>query len=240
LEEVLVMIGFRGRTVLVLVLALAGAGFASPPGPDTPPAAKPVPPREKPVRTVAVLLFEGVELMDFAGPAEVFIVAAEGKAFRVVTVAESAEPLKTMGGITVKPDFAFDKAPKADVVVVPGGNTRAVGKAGREWVKKASADAEVALSVCFGAYLLADAGLLDGVEATTHHWGSDGITPAAPKCTVVTGKRFVYSGMVVTTAGVTAGIDGALHVVERLLGKEAARWTAEEWMEHPRPASPGP
>src|SRR6185295_17954951 len=74
--------------------------------------------RKKPVRTVAVLLFEGVELMDFAGPAEVFIVAAEGKAFRVVTVADSTKPLKTMGGITVTPDFSYDDAPKADVIVV--------------------------------------------------------------------------------------------------------------------------
>lgn len=235
------MTGFRGFAALVLVLALTGPTFAAPPASsEIPPAAKPAQPKEKAVRTVAVLLFEGVELMDFAGPAEVFIVAAEGKAFRVVTVAESTDPLKTMGGITLKPDFAFDKAPKADVVVVPGGNTKAVGKAGREWIKKASADAEVTLSECFGAYLLADAGLLDGVEATTHHWGVEGLKKAAPKCKVVTGKRFVDGGKVVTTAGVTAGIDGALHVVERLLGKEAARWTAEEWMEHPRQASPKP
>ena len=240
-EEVCVNTRIRGRAVLVLVLVLAGSASAAPPaGADPPPAAKPAPLREKTVRTVAILLFEGVELLDFAGPAEVFIVAAEGKAFRVVTVAETTEPLKTMGGVTVKPDFTFEKAPTADIVVVPGGNTGAVGKAGREWLKKASADAEVTLSVCFGAFLLADVGLLDGVEATTHHWAVERLKVAAPKCKVVTGKRFVDSGKVVTTAGVTAGIDGALHVVERLLGKEAVRWTAEEWMEYPRQASPKP
>lgn len=198
------------------------------------PADEPAKAKEKRVKTVAVLLFEGVELMDFAGPAEVFIVADHGKAFKVVTVADSTKPLKTMGGITVTPDFDYAAAPKADVLVVPGGNTQAVGKDGRAWVKKASGDAEITLSVCFGAMLLADAGLLDGVEATTHRWGLDGLKKAAPKCKVVEGKRFVDAGKVITTAGVTAGIDGALHVVERLLGKEAAAWTADEWMEHPR------
>jgi transcriptional regulator GlxA family with amidase domain len=87
--------------------------------------------------------------------------------------------------------------------------------------------------------LLADAGLLDNVEATTHHWGIDDLRAVAPKCKVVTGKRFVDSGKIVTTAGVTAGIDGALHIVERVSGKEAAKWAAEEWMEHRREAPPG-
>ena len=193
----------------------------------------------KTVKTVAVMLFEGVELLDFAGPAEVFIVADRGKSFRVVTVAESTKPIKTMGGISVTPDFSFENAPQADVLVVPGGNTSAVGKAGREWLKKAHPDAEVTMSVCFGAFLLADAGLLDNLEATTHHWGIPELRTAAPKCNVVTGKRFVDSGKIVTTAGVTAGIDGAFHIVERFHGKEAARWAAEEWMEHRRYASPG-
>ncbi|MFO0865250.1 MAG: nitrilase-related carbon-nitrogen hydrolase [Gemmataceae bacterium] len=184
------------------------------------------------MKTVAVLLFDGVELMDFAGPAEVFIVAAEGKAFRVVTVAESTKTLKTMGGITVTPDYDYTNAPKADIVVVPGGNMRSVSKDGIAWIKKASKDAEITMSVCFGAMLLADAGLLDEIEATTHHWGMDRLRKVAPKCKVVEGKRFVDAGKVITTAGVTAGIDGALRVVERLLGQEAAAWTADEWMEH--------
>jgi transcriptional regulator GlxA family with amidase domain len=190
------------------------------------------------MKTVAVLLFEGVELLDFAGPAEVFIVADHGKAFRVITVAESAKPLKTMGGVTVTPDFSYADAPRADIVVIPGGNTKAVGKDGREWLKKAARDAEIVMSVCFGAFLLADAGMLDGIEATTHHWAIDDLKTRAPKCKVVENRRFVDGGKIVTTAGVTAGIDGALHVVERLLGKDAAQWTAKEWMEHPR-HSPG-
>jgi len=86
-----------------------------------------------------------------------------------------------------------------------------------------------------GAFLLARAGLLDGLEATTHHWGLEGLQRLAPLCRVVEGRRFVDSGRIVTTAGVTAGIDGALHVVERLYGAEKARWTAAQWMEHPTP-----
>jgi transcriptional regulator GlxA family with amidase domain len=221
------------RTSLLAIVAgimsLGGAGCADPE------RKKPQAPEgDKAVRTVAILLFDGVELMDFAGPAEVFIVAAEGKAFRVVTVAASTKPLKTMGGVTVTPDFDFATAPRADIIVVPGGNTRSVPPAGRDWIKKASTDAEVVMSVCFGAMLLAEAGLLDDIEATTHHWGIEQLKRAAPKCKVVEGKRFTESGKVITTAGVTAGIDGALRVVEKLLGKEAAKWTADEWMEHPR------
>jgi transcriptional regulator GlxA family with amidase domain len=86
-----------------------------------------------------------------------------------------------------------------------------------------------------GAFLLAEAGLLDGIEATTHHWGIDNLKKAAPRCTVVTGRRFVDSGRIITSAGVTAGIDAALHVVERLRGEPSARWTAEQWMEYKRP-----
>jgi transcriptional regulator GlxA family with amidase domain len=184
--------------------------------------------------TVAILLFEGVELLDFAGPAEVFGVAGEGKSFRVVTVGEATEPVRAMGGVIVKPEFTTRDAPKADVVVVPGGNVRGLGQAGRAWLRQAARDADIVMSVCMGAFLLADAGLLDGIEATTHGWGIDGLRRAAPKCKVVTGRRFVDSGKVITTAGVTAGIDGALHVVERIYGKDAAKWTAEDWMEYRR------
>jgi transcriptional regulator GlxA family with amidase domain len=173
-------------------------------------------------RDVAILIFDGVELLDFTGPAEVFVVAGEGKLFRVFTVAEKPDAIRTMG------------APKADIVVVSGGSMSNVGKAGRDWIRRAAKDAEVTMSVCMGAFLLADAGLLDDIEATTHHWGLENLRKAAPRSKVVKDRRFVDAGKVLTTAGVTAGIDGALHLVERFHGKEAARWTAEEWMEHRR------
>lgn len=186
-------------------------------------------------RDVAVLIFDGVELLDFTGPAEVFIVAGEGKLFRVFTVSERKDPIRTMGGITVTPEFTIKDAPKADILVIPGGSMSNVGKPGREWLRKAAGDAEVTMSVCMGAFLLADAGLLDDKEATTHRWGIDKLKKSAPRCKVVGDRRFVDAGKIVTTGGVTAGIDGALHLVERFHGKDAARWTADEWMEHRGP-----
>jgi len=186
---------------------------------------------------VAILVFPGVELLDFTGPAEVFIVAAEGKAFEVCTVAERREPLRTMGGVTIVPDFDCATAPRAEIVVVPGGDLGQVGEAGRAWVLRAAAEAEIVMSVCMGALLLGRLGLLDELEATTHRWGLDALRKAAPRCRVVCGPRYVDAGKVITTAGVTAGIDAALHVVRRRLGDEAARWTAEEWMEYGRPGA---
>ena len=192
-------------------------------------ADEPVP--ERPLQ-VGVLLFEGVELLDFAGPAEVFIVAGHGDWFEVHTIAASKKPLKTMGGITVTPSHSYEDAPKLDIVVIPGGAMSNVGRDGVDWIRRSATDAKITMSVCMGAFLLAQAGLLDGIEATTHHWGISSLRRQTPKCKVVEGKRFVDSGKIITTAGVTAGIDGALHVVKRLRGEEGAKWTAEEWMEY--------
>jgi len=191
-------------------------------------------PKDSTMKTVVVILYNGVELMDFAGPAEVFITTNEQKSFKVVTVADSLSPVITMGGVSVNPDYTYGSVPKADIIVVPGGNMQEFGEVGRQWLKTASTDAYYVLSVCFGAFILADVGLLDGIEATTHHWGLKGLTKAAPKCKVMGCERYIASGKIVSTAGVTAGIDGALHIVEKLLGKEAANWTAGEWMEYQR------
>src|SRR5262249_19740112 len=104
---------------------------------------------------VAILIFEGVELLDFTGPAEVVSVAGEGQSFNVFTVAETTELIRAMGGVQVKPDHTFKDAPRADIVVVPGGNTRNVRKPGIDWLRKAAGDAQIVMSVCMGAFLLA-------------------------------------------------------------------------------------
>lgn len=169
--------------------------------------------------------------MDFTGPAEVFIVANRGNSFQVLTVAESKEPVKTMGGIRVIPDRSFEELSEADILVIPGGRSQITDK-GNEWIRKVSEKTEITMSVCYGAFILADAGLLDNIEATTHHLGIKRLKSDYPKCKVIENKRFVDSGKIITTAGVTAGIDGALHVIERLLGTEEAKWTADVWMEH--------
>jgi transcriptional regulator GlxA family with amidase domain len=200
-------------------------------------AAKTKKPKKK---TVAIVIFDGVELLDFAGPAEVFIVAGQRYPFEVVTVANKKGLVTAMGGIRVAADYSFEDAPKADVIVVPGGNTSSVGEKGVQWIRDSHKSADIVMSVCFGAFLLAKADLLDNVKATTHSWGIESLKSAAPRCQVVEGERFVDSGKIVTTAGVTAGIDGALHVVERIAGKEVAKWTGESWMEHriPNPKRP--
>lgn len=223
---------------LLAASAVVGAGLGPKPGPAREPEIAPsTPDAPHGPTSVGILLFDGVELLDFTGPAEVFVVAREARLFRVHTVAEAKRPVKTMGDLEVTPTYDFDDAPAFDVVVVPGGAMRNVSARGIEWIRAASAKARVTMSVCMGALLLAKAGLLEGIEATTHHWGLDQLQRLAPTCRVVTGRRFVDAGRIVTTAGVTAGIDGALHVVERLHGAEAAAWTAKEWMEHPTPAT---
>jgi transcriptional regulator GlxA family with amidase domain len=218
-------------TPFVRTLVVVAAVFALP-APDTR-AADGKDPVKKDRRNVAVFVHEGVELLDFAGPGEVFAAAGSGRAFKVYTVAATRDPVKSQGFLTVTPEFTIADCPKPDVIVLPGGNTLVPLKDPKvvEWVKAASADAEVTLSVCTGAFLLAKAGLLDGKEATTH-WGSvERLKKAYPKVTVRADRRFVDNGKVVTTAGVSAGIDGALHVVGRLLGGQAAKDTAR-YMEY--------
>jgi putative intracellular protease/amidase/YHS domain-containing protein len=193
-----------------------------------------------PVRKVAILVFAGMELLDFAGPAEVFTSAGGGAAFKVFTVAATKEPITSQGLVTMTPHYTLADCPRADVLVIPGGNVRSVAKDKRvlEWITKSSPKAEVVLSVCTGAFVLANAALLDGKEATTHWASVDRLGKQFPKITVRKNRRFVESGKIVTAAGVSAGIDASLHVVERLLGKAAAYATARymEYNYQPAPA----
>lgn len=189
-------------------------------------------PERRPARRVAILLYEGVELLDFAGPGEVF--AAGGGEFEVYTVAASAEPITSQGFVRVTPEHAFADAPPPDVLVVPGGNVRAVldDEASMAWIRAAAADAELVLSVCNGALILARAGLLDGGRATTHHGSLDALASMAPETEVVRDRRWVDNGKVITAAGVSSGIDASLHAVEKLIGPHTASGIAR-YMEYP-------
>ena len=179
-------------------------------------------------RNVAIVLYEGVELLDFAGPGEVFTQSgteAGGPAFNVYTVATSTEPLVSQGFLTVKPQYSFDNAPKPDIVVFPGGRVDGLlkDKRGMAWAKAAATNAEIVMSVCNGAHVLAEAGLLDNKKFTSH-WGAiPRLRQKVPTAVVLENVRFVDNGQVITTAGVSAGIDGALHVVERLVGTASAK-----------------
>lgn len=185
-------------------------------------------------RHVAILIFDDVEVLDFAGPFEVFSVAGrevsgrEG-AFAVYTVAETTAPIQGRGGLAVVPAHTFETAPVADVVVVPGGwgaraamRNEAIGR----WVLAQTSTADVVLSVCTGALILGAAGLLDGLPVTTHASALHLLSEVAPAADVRAGERYLDTGAIVTAAGISAGIDAALHVVARLTGEDHAAATA--------------
>lgn len=197
---------------------------------------------ERPLR-VAFLLSEGATLIDFAGPWEVFqdvMVDAAGKPitraaqlgpgstarhpFTLYTVGEKREAMRVSGGLAVVPDHAFADAPPPDVIVVGAHRPSEVELA---WLRKASAGAGMTMSVCTGASVLARAGLLDGRRAATHYWFTEEFGKRWPSVTFVGGARFVESGGVASSAGLSAGIDLALRVVERYLGREVAQGTAD-------------
>ncbi|MBF5045148.1 DJ-1/PfpI family protein [Aggregicoccus sp. 17bor-14] len=192
----------------------------------------PAPARKK----VAILLFDGVEIIDSMGPYEVF----GGADYDVYTVAETRAPLTTAMGQTLVPRYAFAEAPQADVVVVPGGGvTEAQHRAPiLAWVKQQSTRVQQLMSVCNGAFILANAGLLDGLSATTTAGNLKRLQALFPEVKVVDDQRVVDNGRIVTTAGLSAGIDGALHVVEKLSGRGLAQQVALNGEYDWRPRTP--
>jgi len=127
----------------------------------------------------------------------------------------------------------LSNCPTPDIIVVPGGDSKLAQKDNElsKWIVEASKSAKILMSVCTGAFILADLGLLDGCDATTWYGATNRLQKLYPKINVKTGIRFTDNGKIITTAGVSAGIDGALHVVEKLFGKEIATKTAQyiEW-----------
>ena len=186
-------------------------------------------------RTVAILAFDDMEVLDFAGPYEVFNVAGElgeGNPFSVFSVGLTGEPAIGRGGFTVLPTYSLDDAPPPDLLVVPGGvGTRRLLKDDRalEWVKERAAEVELLLSVCTGALVLGAAGLLARRRATTHHDAYDELAAISPTTQVVRGQRFVRSAdTILTSAGVSAGIDVSLHAVQALAGQATRDRTVAE------------
>lgn len=181
---------------------------------------------------VQVLIFDDVEVLDFAGPFEVFGVTGlrTGPApFNVQTVGLSNAPVRARNGLQVYPALSIGDDSPCDVLVLPGGyGTRREmhNEALLDWIRRRAREAEVVLSVCTGALLLARAGLLGGLDATTHHVAFDELAAASPTTNVRRGQRIVDNGRIVTSAGISAGIDASLHVVARLLGHDVAAETA--------------
>jgi transcriptional regulator GlxA family with amidase domain len=190
-------------------------------------------------RKVVFLLFDDMELLDFAGPCEVFSVANElggWSLFEIETASATGGRVRTVHGIVIQPDGALPGVKEPDILVIPGGRgTRAVLKDSEtlEWVRTRAQKAELVLSVCTGSMVLAKTGLLDDLEATTHHTAFDDFEAMAPKTKLLRGKRYVDNGRIITSAGISAGIDMSLHVIERLFGRGVADATAE-YMEYRR------
>jgi transcriptional regulator GlxA family with amidase domain len=188
-------------------------------------------------RNVAILVFDDVEVLDFAGPFEIFSVTGlrgDGEPpFNVYTVAEKSGVIAARNKLIVTPHYTIDNCPRPDVIVIPGGfgahrGPRAAMRnpAILDWVRRQHAHTELTLSVCTGALVLATLGLLDGLQSTTHYGSYELLRETAPDTAVMRGVRYVDNGKVITSAGVQAGMDMALHVVARLLGAEAAAETA--------------
>jgi transcriptional regulator GlxA family with amidase domain len=183
------------------------------------------------VRNVGILIFPDVELLDFCGPYEAFTAARlDGqRCFNTFTVAETLDPVNAAAGLRFIPDYTIDTAPKIDVLVVPGGqgtrreidNPKLIN-----WIQRVAGAAELTTSVCTGSFLLGKAGLLANGKATTH-WGSiERMRESFPDIQVLSDVRWVDDGAVVSSAGVSAGIDMSLHVIERLADVAAAESSA--------------
>jgi transcriptional regulator GlxA family with amidase domain len=188
---------------------------------------------------VGILIFDNVEVLDFAGPFEVFsrtrLVpgpdsrrSEESAPFQVFTVAKTREPVTATGGLVVVPHYGFTDAPRIDLLVVPGGfGTRPLllDEETLSWIRRTAEAARRVTSVCTGALLLGRIGLLDGRRATTH-WGAlDLLESVAPAATVDRAQRVIDDG-IVTSAGVASGIDMAFYIVETLCGQDVADETA--------------
>ncbi len=198
---------------------------------------------------VGLLIFDGVEVLDFAGPFEVFsrtrLTAGldsrrseKGAPLRVFTVAQTSGEVTATGGLRVVPDYTFSSAPAIDLLVVPCGfGTRPLleNKTTLAWISEVAAKAKKVCSVCTGALLLAKVGLLRNKRATTHWGGYDSLAELDETIDVARGARFVDDG-VITSAGVAAGIDMAFGVVESLFGRQVADETAA-YIEYPRDRS---
>lgn len=187
--------------------------------------------------TVGIFLFDDVEVLDFVGPFEVFSVARpvgveddEQRLFQPITIAETAATVTCIGGLLVQPMATFAHHPMLDLLIVPGGRgARTVqihNRIALDWIAAQAPQVNILASVCTGAFILAENGLLNGLRATTY-WGRVATLQAQyPAVQVVADVRYVDQGHIVTSAGVSAGIDMSLHLVARLHGDATAAWTA--------------
>jgi YHS domain-containing protein/putative intracellular protease/amidase len=198
----------------------AGSQPSTKSSPLTPPAHGSIP--------VAFLLSKGAVVIDFCGPWEVFqdvhLHGHQGAPFHLYTVAETTQPIRASAGLQIVPDFTLENAPAPKVVVIPA--QQGQSEAMLAWIRQTAKSTDVTMSVCTGAFLLAQTGLLAGKEATTHHDSFADFAMDFPAVRLKRGARFVVDGNLASSGGLSSGIDLALNVVERYYGREVAKNTA--------------
>ncbi len=209
-------------------LARSGVGKAGGNAANPAPEANPLKPPAHGSIPVAFLLSEGAVLIDFCGPWEVFqdayVMGRDEEPFHLYTVGETTGIIHATGGMKITPDYDFATAPPPKIIVIPAQSTRS--EAALAWIRKAAATADVTMSVCTGAFLLARTGLLAGKSATTHHSAYRRLALDYPDVHVKRGARFVEAGTIASAGGLSSGIDLALRVVARYFGHEVAEKTA--------------
>jgi transcriptional regulator GlxA family with amidase domain len=203
--------------------------------------------REKDVN-VGILIFPGVEILDFTGPFETFSVATRvaqrdrrvhERAFDAFFISETTNVVSARYDFLVKPHFGFDDHPLIDLLIIPGGivDQPRSNPSTIEWIKRTSRSAQLVTSVCTGAFLLAQCGLLDGIKATTHWEDIEALRNEFPNVHVLEDVAWVDQGRIVTSAGIAAGIDMSLHVISRLhdhgLARATARQMVYDWQRDP-------
>lgn len=185
------------------------------------------------MKVVGILLFNEVEVLDFAGPFEVFSLAEkeQEKVFKVVTIAEKDEILSARNGLKVKADFQFHNHPKIDVLIIPGGygaeEIEIKNQNLLHWIKQQSKQVDILASICTGAFLLAEIGLLAGKKATTHWMDLDRMDSEYPDIEVIKNLKYIDEGHILTSGGISAGINLSFHLVKRLTSLEVAMHTAK-------------
>ncbi len=193
--------------------------------------------------TTGIIIFDQIEVLDFCGPFEVFSVTRlneeqrreEPSPFQPVIVAENTEPVTTAGGMRVIPDYCFDACPELDILVVPGGwgvRKQMENPSLLQWLKTRGSTVQTLAAVCTGSMLLGAAGLLSGRHATTHWRSLDWMQTSFPDVTVERDQHVVIDGSLITSAGISAGIDMALTVVGIYCGSDVAAASARH-MEYP-------
>ena len=183
--------------------------------------------------SVGILLFNEVEVLDFAGPFEVFSLAEKNreKLFRVLTIGENGEMIHARNGLKVMPELNFATCPDLDILIIPGGygaeHLEIKNQVVIDWIRDQQQKVKILASVCTGALLLAATGLLNGKKATTHRMDIDRLEQEFPSVNVVRNVKYVDEGNIISSGGISAGISMSFHIVKRFAGIEVARQTAK-------------